>query len=209
MNGEQSERSGGPSIPKAEPPKLAQEASKQSKGGSDQDATNREILQSIKSSSHSQAARTVPYYFAAVAGLVYAVGFFVEFTFMNSMGVKDSLTEPFKAKHIYIGILCLLYPGSVVGVLLALLRIGFSKSDGSDPELSVRKKLYPPTCVLFLFFLTAFYILVGIGRPDTFAQHDICFGTLFLLAILSARAEINSGLASGTECNSIRARQCA
>jgi ubiquinone/menaquinone biosynthesis C-methylase UbiE len=27
--------------------------------------------------------------------------------------------------------------------------------------------------------------------------------------LLSARAEINSGLASGTECNSIRARQCA
>ena len=185
MNANESGAGAGVNTPNAEPPKTPLQATEQTNAGPGQTEPREAVLRSLENSNRLHTARTIPYYFAAVAGLVYAVGFLVEFTFMNSMGVKDSLTEPFKAKHICIGILCLLYPASVVGLILALLRIVLTPRNNSDVEMRLKAKLYPPGGALFVVFLTAFYILVGIGRPNTFLQHETGFGVLIGLAILS------------------------
>ncbi|MGP8199473.1 MAG: hypothetical protein ACLQU4_08230 [Limisphaerales bacterium] len=127
---------------------------------------------------------TIPYNFAAVAGLAYAVGFLVEFTFMNSIGAKDSLTEPFKAKHIYIGILCLLFPASVITIILAAARMRQSVRDATSVADKLRYRMYAPNAALYIIFLFAFYGLIGIARPNTFSEHEKAFAVLFGLALL-------------------------
>lgn len=39
------------------------------------------------------SAEAIPAWFALVAGLIYATGFLIEFTFLSSMGIKESVTE--------------------------------------------------------------------------------------------------------------------
>ncbi|MEY2511031.1 MAG: hypothetical protein QOE26_1794 [Verrucomicrobiota bacterium] len=72
---------------------------------------------------------TIPYWFAAIAGLVYATGFLVEFTFQHALGITTSL-DVFKAKYIYIGLQCLQFPASVV-----LLLFGFWRNKNKQREL--------------------------------------------------------------------------
>lgn len=129
-------------------------------------------------------ARTIPYYFAALAGLVYAVGFLVEFTFMNSIGVKDSLTEPFKAKHIYVGFLCLQYPASVILVVLSLLKVYRNPKEKDSPADAIRLKIYGPSASLFIIFLTAFYLLIAFARPDSLSLHAREMMVLFVISVL-------------------------
>lgn len=68
-------------------------------------------------------ARSLPYWFAAVAGLIYGTGFLIEFTFMNSLGIRNAGTDVFKAKYIYIGILSLQFPASIAVTILGYIRL--------------------------------------------------------------------------------------
>jgi hypothetical protein len=133
----------------------------------------------------TQFARTVPYYFAALAGLIYAAGFLIEFSFMNSLGVEDSLVESIKAKHIYIGVLCLFFPVSVILIVLAISRLRRNLRQTTRLDDKLRYRMYIPNSILFTIFLAAFYGLIGIARPSTFSEHEVAFGLLFLLALLS------------------------
>jgi hypothetical protein len=64
---------------------------------------------------------TIPYWFAATAGLIYATGFLVEFTFQHSLGITSSL-DVFKAKYIYVGLQCLQLPASVIFLFFGFWR---------------------------------------------------------------------------------------
>lgn len=57
-----------------------------------------------------QFLNSLPAWFAVGAALIYAAGFLVEFTFLNFMGVRNTGSEIFKAKYIYVGLLCILFP---------------------------------------------------------------------------------------------------
>jgi hypothetical protein len=52
-------------------------------------------------------------------------------------------------------------------------------------EDQLRYRMYAPNSILFIIFLSAFYGLIGIARPSTFSEHELAFGLLFLLALLS------------------------
>ena len=145
------------------------------------------------------AAQTLPYYFAAAAGLVYAVGFLVEFTFMNSLGITDNLIEPFKAKYIYIGFLCLQYPASMILMLLCLLKLrrGITRNiNGSSrtpsTEESIRLSVYGPSASLFAIFLTAFYLLIAFARHDALTTHTHTMMILLTLCALSPTAVLGA-----------------
>ena len=62
------------------------------------------------SAPHHDTLKALPYCLAITAGLFYATGFLVEFTFFNSIGIKDAGSDVFKAKYIYVGILALILP---------------------------------------------------------------------------------------------------
>jgi hypothetical protein len=139
---------------------------------------------SNKTTDRINTARTVPYYFAAIAGLVYAVGFLVEFTFMNSLGVKDSMTEPFKAKHIYIGCLCLQFPVSVMVIVLLVAKLKRTVAKKGSEEEKKTLSAYLPGTLLLLTLLFAFYLLIGFARPYTFSDHRDAIAFFFGIAVL-------------------------
>ena len=66
--------------------------------------------------------QTIPYWFAAIAGLIYATGFLVDYTFQNSLGIRSSVIDSFKGKYIYTGFLCLQFPATAVVMLFGFLR---------------------------------------------------------------------------------------
>ncbi|HEY6183856.1 MAG TPA: hypothetical protein VIW67_16525 [Terriglobales bacterium] len=142
------------------------------------------LLPALKRPDTTQTARTIPYYFAAFAGFIYAVGFLVEFTFMNSMGIKDSLTEAFKAKHIYIGILCLFFPASMIITILSTAKLRRILLNNPTELNKLTVKMIIPSGALFVAFLSAFYLLIAFSRPNTFQEHTLEFFTIFVLSVM-------------------------
>jgi hypothetical protein len=137
-----------------------------------------------KAPDSTQTARTIPYFFAAFAGLVYAVGFLVEFTFMNSMGIKDWDTEPFKAKHIYIGFLCLIFPASLMITILSTVKIRRNLRKAASAEKKLVARMIIPSSLLFVAFLLAFYLLIAFSRPNTFQENEFQFFAIFFLSLM-------------------------
>lgn len=159
-------------------PRIEQERGQQSGGGSHNPESPRTTIDFVNTAS------TIPYYFAAIAGLVYAVGFLVEFTFMNSLGVKDSLTEAFKAKHMYIGFLCLQFPVSVIVVVLLVAKLKRTVVANGTPEEKKALSAYLPATLLLLNLLFAFYLLIGFARPFTFSNQRGAIAIFFGVTVL-------------------------
>ena len=115
----------------------------------------------------------IPAWFAIFATLVYAAGFVIEFTFFNSMGIKESVSEIFKAKYIYIGLLCIQLPISMGVVIIGYFRI---KRKGDQKN---NARAYLPTVFLILNLLLAFYFLTAFCDPDFFRKNQVPIGALF------------------------------
>jgi hypothetical protein len=64
-------------------------------------------------------ARTIPYWFIATVGLVYASGFIVVTMFLETYGLRDLGTDLWKARYIHVGVLCSVFP--IVPVISAYL----------------------------------------------------------------------------------------
>lgn len=149
--------------------------------------------------------------FAAVAGLIYATGFLVEFTFLDSLGIKSPNSETSQAKYIYIGLLCLQFPLSAF-----LLNFGVRKmrqlltdhhlpkteeerkkyKTGRDMEIAAMKEarrtdMWPrkTTTLLLLLFLFAFYVLIAFTRPGmgSFHENKPLYFFLFVVSFLGIR----------------------
>jgi hypothetical protein len=63
-------------------------------------------------------ARTIPYWFLAVVGLVYASGFLIEMIHLGTYGIRDVGGELWKARDIHIGVLGLVFPVTIAGTTL-------------------------------------------------------------------------------------------
>lgn len=51
----------------------------------------------------------VPEWFLALAGIVYATGFLIVFTYFESFGIHETGAEFFKVKYVHVGILCTMF----------------------------------------------------------------------------------------------------
>jgi hypothetical protein len=115
----------------------------------------------------------LPTWFAVLAGLFYATGFLIEFTFLNSMGIQESVIEVFKAKYIYVGLLCLQLPVGIGVLVIGYFRLRRQIKTG------VNRKAYLPTVLLIINLLIAFYFLITFCDPDFFHKNEILIGVLF------------------------------
>lgn len=128
--------------------------------------------------------RTVPYWFAALAGFIYGAGFLVDFTFLTAMGVKDPMTEVLKARHIYVGLLALQFPVGLCVVLLGFIRLKRRASLRSSIA-NVTMTAYVPSVLTVMVLLFAFYMLIAFSRTgSSYVEHQVAVAVLFSLAIL-------------------------
>jgi hypothetical protein len=122
---------------------------------------------------------SLPYWFAAVAGLVYATGFLVEFTFLSSMGIKEAASDAFKAKYIHVGLLCL-FPAIAGIFLLSCIRQACEiPKDSSYKE----PRIYWSSVFLALITLLDFYLLITFAPLELFKEKESLIAALFCCII--------------------------
>jgi hypothetical protein len=105
---------------------------------------------------------TIPW-LAAIAAIVYATGFLIEFTFLSSFGIRDAATDLFKAQYIYIGTLCLGFPTAVGIVFVRYFRL-------RKPDEAERKGTSSFFLAMSLYL--AFYLLVAFSPRRLFEEHQ-------------------------------------
>lgn len=118
----------------------------------------------------------MPYWFAVIASLVYGTGFLIDYTFYNSMGIRESSEEVFKAKYIYIGALCLYGPIAFGSLIIGYINAKQSpKHDG---------KLYLCSIATIAMQLFSIYMLIAFSRPGYFLDHERWIGMMFFIMAL-------------------------
>jgi hypothetical protein len=153
------------------------------------------------------STESIPAWFALLAGLIYATGFLIQFTFLSSIGIKESVTEVFKAKYIYVGLLCWQFP-----VCLALRLLGCKlvkhkrKREEQERQLNLKlnpsfvvpddqkkreadedakTRIYWPSVTIFTLPLIVFYVLTVFTPPGYFSAHQTWVLTYFIFAFFS------------------------
>src|SRR5664279_2307027 len=72
---------------------------------------------------NADLSRTIPYWFLALVGLIYASGFVVVSTFLETYGLREVGTDFWKARYIHIGFLCSVFPAVPVLTAYLLFRV--------------------------------------------------------------------------------------
>jgi hypothetical protein len=68
-------------------------------------------------------SRTIPYWFLALVGTIYASGFLVVSTFLETYGLREVGTELWKSRYIHIGVFCLILPAVTNAVPYLLVHV--------------------------------------------------------------------------------------
>jgi hypothetical protein len=119
-----------------------------------------------------QFARTVPYWFLAIIGLIYASGFVVVTTHLERYGIRDVGTEIWKSRYIHIGVLSLVFPVMIVGTIYGLLYFYLLRKEEPKnperPDYSVLLLVSQGVASGFVFLMLelAFYCFVTLSRAS-------------------------------------------
>ena len=135
-------------------------------------------------SSDGGSMRTLPYIFATIAGVIYGVGFLVEFTFLSSFGIQDTGAEAFKAKYIYVGLLCLQFPVSITVVTLGYIKVMRTLAKHHEQAKMDDLSAYKASLFMLLNLLFAFSLLISFARPGLYHERDGLILTMFALMII-------------------------
>jgi hypothetical protein len=129
-----------------------------------------------------ETARTVPYWFFALVGLVYASGFVVVELYLASFGLRDVGTEFWKARYIHVGVLCSIFP--ILPVLsCALIYKTVKLRDESNTRLFFWIRVINGV-MIFLVPQMAFYVVVFFGRRSAPTDpHYVGFPTLVAILL--------------------------
>ncbi|MGO9085753.1 MAG: hypothetical protein ACLQBK_11040 [Candidatus Sulfotelmatobacter sp.] len=121
-----------------------------------------------------------PEWFLAVAGLIYATGFLVVFTFFARLGIREAGTEFFKVKYVHVGILCLIIPALTAVPAYAffymLRRAAETEHAGQVADLHV----HVPSGILTLNMIVTFYVYVMFSPPGYLRLRGLMVLVIFL-----------------------------
>jgi len=125
--------------------------------------------------------------FAVLACLVCGVGFLIQYTFFNTLGVADPLADPLQVTFAYVGLLFFALP---LGIGMTLFSYYKSlKPYFYDPFEAAKSHRVTLSFILQLvFFLFAFDLLIGFSRPGMgdFSEHRGAYFWLVGLTIILA-----------------------
>ena len=135
----------------------------------------------------------LPQYFVAIFALVYASGFLVTLAFHDRYGIRETATELWRARHIHIGILALVFPVILNGTVFSSWYI--SCHPRRDLTLSQMRQRTLPTLLLLMNLEIICYWLITLTRggqpnspavgltPMQWILAVIVFGMLLILLI--------------------------
>jgi hypothetical protein len=133
----------------------------------------------------------VPEWFLALAGLVYATGFLIVFTYFESFGIQESGAEFFKVKYVHVGILCTMFV-ILLGVPCFAYRILWhAEATNTKEQHATESFTHVATVVIVLNMLLAFYGLVmfaprGYVQKREFLIPFLLLASLLFLALMRA-----------------------
>jgi len=120
---------------------------------------------SAKSPTHT-FAEIAQKFLLGIAALSYATGFLVVFTFLERFGIRESATDVFKAKYIYVGILHLWLPLTVFLPFAAIRFINNRQGSAGESQSLEQKSFEQKATVLFgLASLLAFGSFLLMTKP--------------------------------------------
>lgn len=128
--------------------------------------------------------QVLPALLAAIIGIVYAAGYLIEFSYINSLGIRGAGAESFKAKYIYVGLLCLQFPVSAMIIVLCFFGIARQMKLQQQPEKLDKVKAYTPSILLLLNLFFSFYILILFSRAGLFHEHFKLITLLFIIVLV-------------------------
>ena len=133
-------------------------------------------------------ARTIPYWFIASIGLIYASGFIVVTNFLETFGLREFGTDFWKARYIHVGVLCSIFPLMLTMTPYLLFKVMRAKQQQNvRPDFKLRVS---NVVAQYLVLQGALYIFVMFSRRTTpTAAHVLGYaqlGLILLLTILSS-----------------------
>jgi hypothetical protein len=110
----------------------------------------------------------LPSFFFAAVALTYATGFLTVFCYFDSIGLKGTSIDSFKAKYIYVGLLALELPLGAIALVLAYRfmwaqRLRLLKKEDS---------FYVSAPALLGLMAVVFYLLIAFARPGVFYARE-------------------------------------
>jgi hypothetical protein len=131
-----------------------------------------------------EIARTIPYWFFAAVGLVYASGFVSIELYLGTFGLRDVGADFWKARYIHVGFLCSVFP--ILPVLTAILMFNTAKRSQSGNQRWLLFLRFSTGLVLYLIPQMAFFMVVFLGRrADPSDAHYIGFAQLGGILLVS------------------------
>lgn len=125
----------------------------------------------------------LPQYFIAFIALLYASGFLVTLAFHDRFGIRETATELWRARHIHIGILALVFPVILNGTVFASWYI--SRHPRRDLTLQQMRQRTLPTLLLLVNLEIVCYWLITLTRGGQPASPAIGLTTTqWILAVI-------------------------
>lgn len=128
-------------------------------------------------------ARTIPYWFIAAVGLIYASGFIVVTMFLETYGLRDLGTDLWKARYIHVGVLCSVFP--IVPVISAYLLYKLVKTRHDDVPRPYFWLRVSNVVVQYLALEFSFYFFVMFSRRSYPSVHATGYAQLGYILIVS------------------------
>lgn len=165
--------------------------------------------------SNTDFLKNLPAWFAVLAAMLYGFGYLIEFSFLRSMGVVDAGIDAFKAKYIYVGLLCIQFPVSLLivtmgGRRLLDLRVAEGKirapvNDGVRGMASKPNPLaYASSVLMLLNFFIYSYLMVTFCNPEVFFRGRFILGSFLFcniyVILLASMVEKTMQNAVGEDC---------
>jgi hypothetical protein len=129
-----------------------------------------------------------PEWFLAVAGLIYATGFLVVFTFFARLGIREAGTEFFKVKYVHVGILCLIIPALTAISIYALSYMSRIEVEKKNQGLVADIHISLPSVVLTLNLIGTFYMYVMFSPPGYFRTRAHLIPLIFGITLFGLTA---------------------
>jgi len=145
-----------------------------------------------------------------VLGIAYASGFLVVITFLDQYGIRETGTEFFRLKYIYIGLFSLVFPGASAALAVGLnaarvlpefntpawtplvdwFRRRWSPSQNRVEEPTSTESntdnhgLPLPSKIVFCFLILDSFLILAFAHPGYYSRHHLLIEMLYASAVL-------------------------
>jgi hypothetical protein len=136
----------------------------------------------------SDFARTIPFFFLGIVGLIYASGFLVVTTHLETLGIRDVGSELWKSRYVHIGVLSLAFPAMIVSTTYGIFAMNSLRKAGPEYLTFNSVKSFINLFTVLTLGLTFYSFAMFVRRPSSPVEAVPVFLTLMLTVGVGALA---------------------